>query len=227
VFVKRAPYPSNWPEAGAAYEHEVIMKMSELLDMGADVIVCEFAGDTRFRLPLMTFEAFYDNRLRNLNVAVLAPAGNDSTRRPRYPAAYSWATGVGALTADGHSRADFSNHGGWVDVYAPGEELVNAFAVGDYTCFEDPNTGEQRRFEGLASWSGTSFSTPLVAGMIAARMSATGENAPRAAEALLRFARSQAIPGVGPVLYPDQVCGTPREHRHAGCDCGCGSGVLS
>jgi Subtilase family len=234
VFVKRVPYPANWQEAGAAYEDEIIRKMSELLDvgmdtdMGTEIIVCEFDGVTRFHLPLKTFDAFYDNRLRQLkNIVILAPAGNNKTSLPTFPAAYSWVIGVGALSADGHRRADFSNHGGWVDVYAPGEDLVNAFAVGDYRCNEDPHTGEVRHFEGLTKWSGTSFSTPLVAGMIAARMSATGESAPRAAEALLRFARSQAIPGVGPVLYPDQVCGTPREPCHAGCDCACGPAVLS
>ena len=226
VFVKRAAYHRRRPEAGAAYESAIIRKMSELLDMGADIIVCEFDGITRLHLPLKTFEAFYDNRLRQLkNVVVLAPAGNDNTALPTFPAAYSWVIGVGALSADGHRRADFSNYGGWVDVYAPGVDLVNAFAVGDYKCNEPPR--DDRHFEGLANWSGTSFSTPLVAGMIAARMSATVESAPRAAEALLRFARSQAIPGVGPVLYPDQVCGTPREPRHARCDCACGPTVLS
>ncbi|MFG1817733.1 S8 family serine peptidase [Kribbella sp. NPDC049174] len=220
VRVKKAEYIDNRPFAGMAYEHEIIRKMSDLLDEGADVIVCEFDGFTRFHRPMHTFNAFYDRRLRHLNVVVVAPAGNDTTFEPTFPAAYSWVLGVGALSADGNDRAYFSNYGGWVDVYGPGEDLVNAFAVGDYTCIDAPYG--QLHFDGLAKWSGTSFSTPLVAGMIAARMAATGENAPLATEALLRLARSQAVPGVGPVLLPHDVCGTPREPCRTHCDCGCG-----
>ncbi|MEV6415083.1 S8/S53 family peptidase [Kribbella sp. NPDC051718] len=206
VYVKKAKDIDLKKHGGTAYEHEIIQRMSDLLDLGADIIVCEFDGVTRLHLPMHTFNAFYDRRLRHVNVVVVAPAGNDDSRLPTFPAAYSWVIGVGALSADGNSRAHFSNHGHWVDVYAPGEDLVNAFAVGDYQCVEEPK--KKRHFEGLVNWSGTSFSTPLVAGMMAARMSATGENAPRAARALLRFARSQAAAGIGPVLYPDQVCGT-------------------
>ena len=206
---------------GMSSEDEIVREMGDLLDKGADVIVCEYDGFTRLHLPLLTFTAFYYERLRDLNVVVLAPAGNDSTRLPTFPAAYSWVIGVGALSANGDQRADFSNYGGSVDVYAPGVDLVNAFAVGEYETIHAPR--QRRHFDGLTNWSGTSFSTPLVAGMIAARMSATGENAPQAAAALLRLARSQAIPGVGPALSPYQLCSPP---RRTACDCECKQAVL-
>ncbi|MFG3546359.1 S8/S53 family peptidase [Streptomyces sp. NPDC047725] len=220
-------------DAGAILESEFGEKLFEAVDQGGwpDILSLS-AGTSNGRTDgLLGLQAFMEE-LRDQRTLLVAAAGNNASATPFWPAAYADLPGwedsvlsVGALRADGEFGACFSNHGGWVKAYAPGERLTSAltgfgtpvpyvyqhstydacrFGFG-YACTcqyprhngvlsepgDAPAKPDQVMFEGHAQWSGTSFATPVVAGMIASYMTEGKETDPRAARRQLLAANSE------------------------------------
>ncbi|MFQ3588271.1 MAG: S8 family serine peptidase [Fimbriimonadaceae bacterium] len=80
---------------------------------------------------------------------IVAGAGNDNSNAPFYPAADPETIAVGS-TDETDAKSDFSNFGSWVDVAAPGTAVRSTTTGDSYTVGD-----------------GTSFATPIVAGLAA------------------------------------------------------------
>jgi subtilisin family serine protease len=195
--------------AGSSLESDFVRDLDAALSRGVDIFNLSVTTRAKADLKLLGFEAWLKRLEQYPQTVCVVAAGNDNSRQKFWPAAYSQTgpassqiVSVGALAADWRTRASFSNYGDWVKVFAPGRDLVNAYTMGTYECRDAPYTGQLRQFYGMAKWSGTSFSTPLVAGLIAARKSRTGGTAQQAAESLLADAKSQEVPGLGAIVLP-------------------------
>jgi hypothetical protein len=92
---------------------------------------------------------------------VVASAGNTGDRIPQYPAAFPGVISVGA-TDDGGQIAGFSSYGK-VDVVAPGD----CVAVAEVPGFLQDRGCPGDNLAGVAFNSGTSFSAPIVSGLLA------------------------------------------------------------
>ena len=119
--------------AGSATESEVAMRLNAAFGFGFEILHITASCLTRKNIPPLALEAFLELLRPYKGVVCVAEAGNNYTRRPSWPGAFPDVLSVGALATDWRHRADFSNYGGWVDVYAPGEKLINAIGSGTYT----------------------------------------------------------------------------------------------
>ena len=84
---------------------------------------------------------------------VFAAAGNSSSSAPMYPAACNYVVAVSATNSD-DSFASFSEYGSWIDLSAPGNNILTTTEGGGY-----------------GVWWGTSFASPIAAGVGALALS--------------------------------------------------------
>ncbi|MBP2000030.1 thermitase [Paenibacillus shirakamiensis] len=107
---------------------------------------------------------------------VIAAAGNDNSSTPVYPAFLSGVVSVASTNAS-DVKSSFSNYGYWVDVAAPGDQILSTYLTSSY-----------------AYLSGTSMSTPHVSGL-AALLASQGRTNTNVRDCIMYTC--DAIPGTG------------------------------
>jgi type VII secretion-associated serine protease mycosin len=115
------------------------------VDNGARVINASFGGNLDTLLMRDAIKYAYDH-----NVLIVAAAGNTPDGKPKYPAAFDTVLAVGS-TGRNDTYSGFSSWGAFVDVTAPGVDIVS--------------TSWRAGMLEYASASGTSASCPFVSGV--------------------------------------------------------------
>lgn len=129
---------------------EIVNAINYCVEQGVDVINCSVGcPDTNDRLYNAILNAI------NHGIPVVVSSGNDghndldgSIKEISYPGAYDEVICVGALDVD-YNVADFSNSNEYVDVVAPGVNVLTAYPGSRY-----------------AFCDGTSYSAPIISGML-------------------------------------------------------------
>ena len=138
--------------SGRGYTSDAVTAFYYAVDNGADVISNSWGGGAYFP-PLKEVIDYAHSQ----GVIMVAAAGNDYSDWPHYPAYYDHVIAV-AATDSNDQKAPFSNYGDWVDIAAPGVDVLSLRAGGTSmgTIYDDYTTIE----------SGTSMACPHVAGVM-------------------------------------------------------------
>ncbi|HDS00906.1 MAG TPA: hypothetical protein ENO07_02700, partial [candidate division Zixibacteria bacterium] len=167
-------------EGGKGNGFAIAKSIYHALENNADVINMSFGTYKDSYLLRTACQAAH-----NAEILLVAAGGNDSTDVPIYPAAYEGVVAVSSVdSAD--FLADFSNYGLSMDICAPGVDIYSALA-GEY------NWG---------TWTGSSFSAPLVTAACALIRSIEPDMTADEVELHLRLSAERDL-GPGSINPPD------------------------
>jgi subtilisin family serine protease len=145
-------------DEGGGYNSDAIQAIYYAVQNGAHVISNSWGSNA----PSQALEEVIDYA-HSMGKMVIFSAGNGHTDEPAYPAAYEHTFAV-AATDSNDDRARFSNYGDWVDIAAPGLDILSLRAYGTYLGVP------YDQYSTIAS--GTSMACPHVSGACAMLLAA-------------------------------------------------------
>ena len=176
---------------GGGNTASVVSAIAQAVNDGANVINLSLGGTNHSG---SIYKAIKNAASRG--VAVICASGNTGNTKVIYPAADATGTdsmgdgsvSVGSINLKGH-KSEFSTYGNGLELTAPGESLVSAFPGNRYS-----------------KVSGTSFSTPVVSGVLALALSAgVPSNNTKTVSALLQKLNDTATPPNDPLIKADKL----------------------
>jgi serine protease len=111
---------------------------------GADVISMSWGGGGSSNSAQNVF-----TQAHSLGITLVAAAGNDNVSTVFYPAGYNFVISV-ASSNQSDQKSSFSNFGSWIDITAPGSNIISTVATSSSS---------------YESYNGTSMACPMVAGL--------------------------------------------------------------
>ena len=159
------------PGDASATAWDVACAMVSFLDRDVAILNLSLGCYTEDNQPPLLMQRAI--QIMTPRLLVVAAAGNHrqpARPRPFWPAALDDVVAVGAYGPN-YEPAPFTPKAPWVDITAPGVDIVSNYFDGLVTV----ESGKPELFTGYAMWQGTSFAAGLATGEIAARLPVNGD----------------------------------------------------
>lgn len=183
-------YPVKCYEQDVSSSYHILNAMEKAMLAGCDILnlSLKFEGFS----SLAEYKSFTDmtEYAKEHGILIVAAVGNDHSSTVMYPAGLNGVIGVGAVsksTGDTYTRAYYSQFNESVDIMAPGN------------CIGAPDKDSRTDYVGSsdADADGTSFASPIIAGILALGLSYKPDLSPYlVANALLCTARDLGNVGI-------------------------------